>query len=78
MFIILLGHSFGGTHLFISSLMIVPGGHSQPWIIQGRMQGNGLNLLVHVIAQLGSAAHSFLICPSTGHANKKQKSSLTN
>ena len=71
MFIILSGHSLGGTHLFESSLMTVPGGHSQPPTTQTTEQGVFMNLLVHVVAQLGWVAHSFLICPCTGHANQK-------
>ena len=65
MLIILSGHSLGGTHLFETSSMTVPLGHSHPLTTQTAGQGLGMNLLLHVVAQRGSAAHSFTTCPST-------------
>ena len=61
---ILSGHSFAGTHSLESSSMIVPAGHSHtPLQIIG--QNLKSNLLVHVVAHLGSIPHCFTICPLT-------------
>jgi len=48
--------------------MTVPVGHSQPPATQTARQGLGVNLLIHVLAQLGLAAQSLLTCPCTEHA----------
>ena len=56
-------------HLFDSSSMTVPLGHSHPLTTQVSGQGLGMSLLPHVIAQRGSGAQSFLTCPCTWHSN---------
>ena len=49
-FILLSGHSLMGTHLFESSSMTIPVGHSHPSITQIAGQAINVNLLVHVAA----------------------------
>jgi len=47
--------------------MTVPAGHSHPFIAHIRGQGGGSSRLLQVTLHEGSEAHSFLICPITGH-----------
>ena len=49
-----------GTHLFESSSMTIPVGHSHPPKKQIKGQALNVNLLVHVTAHPGGAAQLFL------------------
>jgi len=60
-------HCLGCTHSFLSQSMTVPAGHWHPLTIQIRGQGTG-PVLLQARWQLGSEAHSSLICPLMGHA----------
>jgi len=69
---LLSGHSLSGTHSFLSSSMTVPGGQAHtPVVLQiPRRQGFEENLLVQVLAQLGSSAQLVRICPLTVQFSK--------
>jgi len=64
-------HCLGCTHSFLSQSITVPVGHWHPLTTQIRGQGTG-PVLLHARWQLGSKAHSTLICPLIGQAKNEE------